>query len=184
MVLMPIAPSMLDARNAILAADMARFGGANQDELWYAFATRGFGQSAFALSGGDVQPKPAFDSPRHEEATVRFRAFAGDEGNAPVRANVYVGHYEARVSPIADTNPATGPADGSAAADASNLDNVASFTPRQYELTANAPDTGSSASGPRSGRASRGRSTSTSPRTGPHATRARSQRATGRVIST
>jgi hypothetical protein len=142
MVLMPIAPSMLDARNAILAADLARFGGANHSELWYAFATRGFGASAFALSGGDTQPRPAFDSPRHEEATVRFRAFARDEGNAPVVADVYVGHYEARVSPTADTNPATGPADGSAAADASNLDNVASFTSRQYEFTATAPGYG------------------------------------------
>ena len=142
MVLMPVAPSMLDARNAILAADMARFGGANQDELWYAFATRGFGASAFALDGGDTQPRPAFDSPRHSEATVRFRAFARDEGNAPINANVYVGHYEARVSPTADTNPATGPADGSAAADASNLDNVASFTSRQYEFTATAPGYG------------------------------------------
>jgi extracellular elastinolytic metalloproteinase len=142
MVLMPVGPTMLDARNAILGADMARFGGANQQELWYAFATRGFGQSATAVDRSDVQPKPAFDSPQQDEATVRFRAFAGDEGNAPVSANVYVGHYEARVSPIADTNPATGPADGSAAVDASNLDNSASFTSRLYEFTANAPGYG------------------------------------------
>ena len=142
MVLMPVAPSMIDARNAVLAADMARFGGANRDELWYAFATRGFGESATAADGTDVQPKPAFDSPRHSEAAVRFRAFARDEGNAPISANVYVGHYQARVSPIADTNPATGPAGGSQPADASNLDNVASFTPRLYEFTANAPGYG------------------------------------------
>ena len=70
------------------------------------------------------------------------RAFARDESNAPIAANVYVGHYEARVSPIADTNPATGPADGSSAADASNLDNVATFTSRRYEFTANAPGYG------------------------------------------
>jgi extracellular elastinolytic metalloproteinase len=142
MVLMPAGPSMIDARNAVLAADVTRFGGANQSELWYAFATRGFGESATAVDRNDVQPKPAFDSLRHTEATVRFRAFARDEGNAPIAANVYVGHYEARVSPIADTNPATGPADGSAAVDASNLDNEASFTSRQYEFTANAPGYG------------------------------------------
>ncbi|MBA3331577.1 MAG: M36 family metallopeptidase, partial [Actinobacteria bacterium] len=41
--LMPTAPSMIDARNAILAADTLRFGGANQSELWLAFAQRGFG---------------------------------------------------------------------------------------------------------------------------------------------
>jgi hypothetical protein len=142
MVLMPVAPSMLDARNAVLAADMARFGGANQDLLWYAFATRGFGESAFAVDGDDVQPRPAFDSPRQREATVRFRAVARDEKNAPVNATVYVGHYQARVSPIADTDPATGPADGSMATDASNLDNRASFTPRLYEFTATAPGYG------------------------------------------
>ena len=142
MVLMPVGPTMLDARNAVLAADMARFGGANQNELWYAFATRGFGESAVAVDRSDVQPKPAFDSPHHSEATVRFRAFAEDERNAPVNATVYVGHYEARVSPIADTNAATGPANGSQPADASNLDNVASFTPRLYEFTANAPGYG------------------------------------------
>jgi hypothetical protein len=142
MVLMPVAPSMIDARNSILAADLARFGGGNQSELWYAFATRGFGASAFAANGDDVQPKPAFDSPLQSEETVRFRAFARDEGNAPITANVYVGHYEARVSPIADTNAATGPADGTAAVDASNLDNMASFTPRTYELVANAPGYG------------------------------------------
>ncbi|MFL5931930.1 MAG: M36 family metallopeptidase [Gaiellaceae bacterium] len=142
MVLMPVAPSMIDARNSILAADLARFGGANQRELWYVFATRGFGASAFAANGEDVQPKPAFDSPLQGEETVRFRAFARDEGNAPIVANVYAGHYEARVSPIADTNPATGPADGSVAVDASNLDNVASFAPRTYELVANAPGYG------------------------------------------
>lgn len=136
------APSMLDMRNAILAADVARFGGSNQRELWYAFSTRGFGESAFAASGSDNQPKPAFDSPQHTEATVRFRAFAGDEGNAPINANVYVGHYEARVSPIADTNPATGPADGTSPVDASNLDNTASFTTRTYEFVANAPGYG------------------------------------------
>ena len=142
MVLMPTAPSMLDARNAVLAADLARFGGANQSELWYVYATRGFGESATAVDGDDVQPKPAFDSPRQSEATVRFRAFARDEGNAPVNANVFVGHYEARVSPIADTNPATGPADGTQPVDASNLDNRATFTPRLYEFTANAPGYG------------------------------------------
>jgi extracellular elastinolytic metalloproteinase len=152
MVLMIRAPSMLDARNAILAADTMRFGGANHPELWYAFATRGFGQSATVSTppapppppgppktpADDPQPKPAFDSPEHSEAVVQFRAFARDEGNAPVNANVYVGHYEARVSPIADTNPATGPADGTAATDASNLDNAASFTSRTYEFVAHA----------------------------------------------
>ena len=110
MVLMPIAPSMLDARNAILAADMARFGGANQDELWYAFATRGLRRSRRSLSTGTTRSRGRRSTRR---GTTR-RPFGsapsrGDEGNAPINANVYVGHYEARVSPIADTNPASRP---------------------------------------------------------------------------
>src|SRR5436189_4048233 len=39
--LMPPAVSMLDARDAYPAADVMRFGGANQTELWRAFAHRG-----------------------------------------------------------------------------------------------------------------------------------------------
>ena len=38
--------SMLTARDAYLAADRMRFGGANQAELWTAFAKRGMGESA------------------------------------------------------------------------------------------------------------------------------------------
>ncbi len=46
-----------------------------------------------------------------------------------------MGHYEARVSPIADTDPATGPADsGSQTAGASNLDNKAGFVAGTYEF--------------------------------------------------
>jgi uncharacterized repeat protein (TIGR01451 family) len=143
MLLMPVAPSMLDARNAYLAADMLRFGGANQAELWLAFARRGFGTEATSSNGAsnenDTDPKPDFQSPRHSNATVRFRALASNEGNAPVRARIYVGHYEARVSPIADTDPTTGPADtGSQTAGASNLDNRAGFAPGTYEFVARA----------------------------------------------
>ena len=46
MLLDPVAPTMIDARNSILAADMMRYGGANQTEIWHAFALRGLGQNA------------------------------------------------------------------------------------------------------------------------------------------
>lgn len=119
--LMPVRPTFLDARNAMLAADVIRFGGANQDLLWLAYARRGFGQNAFNSSSEDFEPVPDFESPLHEEGTVVFNAFALNEGNAPIaNANFYVGHYEARVSPIADTNPAT---------TGQNRDNVARFVP-------------------------------------------------------
>ncbi len=44
MLLDPVAPTMVDARNSMLAADMMRYGGANQTEIWRAFAKRGLGQ--------------------------------------------------------------------------------------------------------------------------------------------
>ena len=78
-------------------------------------------------------PQPDFASPRHTEATVTFAAVAPEEGNAPVYARVYVGHFEARTSPVADTNPAT---------TGGNLDAVATFVPGTYELVANAPGYG------------------------------------------
>ncbi|MFP5262720.1 MAG: M36 family metallopeptidase [Blastocatellia bacterium] len=44
--LTPLAPTFIDARNAILVADRAINGGANQDLIWRAFAARGLGNSA------------------------------------------------------------------------------------------------------------------------------------------
>ena len=112
--LMPTDPSMVDARNAILAADQARFGGANQTELWAAFARRGLG--AVRVADNTIGP--------HARRRVRHQPAAGLRGAGPVqrdvtfaatapaaapaaKARIYVGHYEARVSPIADTDPAT-----------------------------------------------------------------------------
>jgi hypothetical protein len=131
-VLMPVGPSMLDARDAYLAADVMRFGGANQDELWLAFARRGFGEQASSLNTAadtDSDPTPDHASLRHADANVRFRAVASDEGGAAVPARIYVGHYEARTSPIADTDPATA---------GQNLDDRAEFAPGTYEFVAHA----------------------------------------------
>jgi extracellular elastinolytic metalloproteinase len=147
--LMPVAPSMLEARDAYLAADTMRFGGANQQELWQAFARRGFGANALSTNSSpegqptsDTDPKPDFESPLHSESTVTFNVVAPQEGNAPVPARIHVGNYEARVSPIADTDPATGPADGTAPPGASNLDNRAAFVAGAYDFVLNAPGYG------------------------------------------
>lgn len=107
--LMPAAPSMLDARDAMLAADMGRTGGANQAEMWAVFAARGMGVSAFAFDASDTAPLPAFDSPLADnEAVVTFSATATDEGAAPITgARLYVGQYATRSRAIADTDPAT-----------------------------------------------------------------------------
>lgn len=47
----PANPTFLNARDAILAADIALYGGANQLEIWTAFAGRGMGQ--YANDGGN-----------------------------------------------------------------------------------------------------------------------------------
>jgi hypothetical protein len=96
--------SMLTARDAYLAADRMRFGGANQAELWNAFARRGFGESASTDTTDDDQPTPAFDSPYADNATVTL---AAADAGAAVPATFYIGRYEARATPVADTDPDT-----------------------------------------------------------------------------
>jgi hypothetical protein len=143
MLLMPTAPTLLQARDAYLAADVARFGGANQDLLWLGFAARGFGQLATTTNNNDTDPVPDFSSPRHDNATLIFNAVAKDEGGHPVNASIYVGDYQARATPIADTNSAT---------NGTNRDNVVPIVPinayshgpnyRAYNFVANAPGYG------------------------------------------
>ncbi|MEJ7718949.1 MAG: M36 family metallopeptidase [Ilumatobacteraceae bacterium] len=105
--------SMLDARDAYLAADVMRFGGANQKELWREFARRGMGINAVSATNADVDPIPSFESTStptdyENEKVVTFRAFDADNANAPIKsARVFVGRFEAAVTPIADTRPST-----------------------------------------------------------------------------
>ena len=116
--------SMLDARDAYLAVDQLRFGGANQDELWRVFATRGMGAGASSASGDDFDPVPAFDSPREANGTLTFRLV--DEAGDAVEGDVFVGRFHARATPIADTKGATA------------LGDSAPFVPGAYELLAQA----------------------------------------------
>ena len=132
MLLMPVNPTMLQARDAALAADLMRFGGANQKEMWLGYAQGGMGVNASATSENDFDPVPDFEPVGSKAVTVRFKA-ENDDGD-PINARIYVGHYEARVSPIADTNPTTsGPI---------NLDDTAKFAPAKYEFVAHAPGYG------------------------------------------
>jgi extracellular elastinolytic metalloproteinase len=100
--------SMLNARDALIAADQIRFGGANEDLLWNVFASRGFGTNASSNGGGDTDPVPSFSSDFANNATVTFKA-VGDADGHPVQ--LFVGDYQARSTPIADTDPATGLSD-------------------------------------------------------------------------
>jgi extracellular elastinolytic metalloproteinase len=139
MILMPRNATILQARDAMLAADVARFAGTNQDLIWQGYAQRGFGQFASVTSNGDTNPVPDFSSALANNATLVFSADSADGNALPMNANIYVGDYEARATPIADTNPATtGP----------NLDNTAQFVPNgsartdTYNFVANAPGYG------------------------------------------
>jgi uncharacterized repeat protein (TIGR01451 family) len=124
--LMQPAVSMVDARDAYLAADMMRFGGVNQKELWRAFAKRGLGQFAASNTNDDDQPTPSFESKvETNEARITFRAI-GAEGHAAIKAKIYVGKYEARATPIADTDTAT------------PLSNLVKFVPGTYDFIAQA----------------------------------------------
>jgi extracellular elastinolytic metalloproteinase len=135
MLLMPVDTSMLQGRDAILSADVLRFGGANQKEIWLAFARSGYGFGATSSNTNantDTDPTPSFASPLHDNAVVDFRAENRD-GTALTNARFFVGHYEARTSPIADSDPATTGA---------NLDDVAEFAPGRYEVLGMAPGYG------------------------------------------
>jgi hypothetical protein len=100
------ANSMVDARDAMLAADVIRFGGANQDLLWKAFAKRGLGDGAASVGAGDVNPTPSFVSPYAKEAVLQFKPT--DERGRPVpNAKLFVGDYQARAVALADTDPST-----------------------------------------------------------------------------
>ncbi len=107
------ATSMLDARDAFIAADQMRFGGANREVIAKAFAQRGMGQYA-TTTADDHEPTPSFASPASRNAKVTF--------TAPAPGKVYVGRFEARATPIADTLSDT------------PLGSVAHFVPGTYEL--------------------------------------------------
>lgn len=73
-------PSFLAARDAILAADVARTGGQNKAEIWTAFARRGMGFSA--SDGGNanaVTVAEAFDLP--PLGAISGNVFRDDDGN-------------------------------------------------------------------------------------------------------
>ena len=61
--LSPPEPSMLDMRNAILAAEQATFGGRHDDAIWEVFRVRGMGYFAAATDGADTEPVEDFTPP-------------------------------------------------------------------------------------------------------------------------
>lgn len=87
-------PSMLDMRDAILAADLARTGGDHQRLIWTVFARRGMGASARTVGANDTSPVAAFD---HREAAQNGRLvldLASSSGAALGGVEVLFGEIE------------------------------------------------------------------------------------------
>ncbi|CAN5365275.1 hypothetical protein BH09PLA1_BH09PLA1_05330 [soil metagenome] len=68
--LQPQNPTFIQARDAILQADVNLTGGANQREIWHAFARRGLGTGASTASTNSTQLVEAFDVPASVSAPV------------------------------------------------------------------------------------------------------------------
>ncbi|WP_242454246.1 M36 family metallopeptidase [Bailinhaonella thermotolerans] len=98
------AVSYVDHRDALLAADAIRFDGANQDIMWRAFAEHGLGAAAASNGPNDPDPTPSFVDPIGKNGKLKIKPARDAEG-AVVR--LYVGDYEARAVPVADTDPNT-----------------------------------------------------------------------------
>ena len=121
--------SFLDARDAYLAADRMRFGGANQRELWLAFARGGMGTGAKSAGSNDRDPIPSFASPNENNAEITFRPLSRSGAEIP-NFEVFVGRYEARTTPVADGRSNTA------------VTRSATFAPGTYELFVRAPGYG------------------------------------------
>ena len=87
--LMPVNPSFLKGRDAMLLADMNLTGGANQMAIWTAFARRGMGYSAYdGGSGNSTNVTEAFDLPPvSPHGTVAFSSHSNEIGK-PVTITV------------------------------------------------------------------------------------------------
>jgi extracellular elastinolytic metalloproteinase len=118
----PATATMVQARDAYLDAAMP----ADQPELWTAFAVRGLGEGASSTGTDDPNPAPSFESPqRSDETTLTFAPSAADRPGSPaINAELFVGDYEAGVTPVADTNPGTA------------LDDVVALVPGRYTFVA------------------------------------------------
>ena len=115
--------SMLTARDAFIAADEMRFGGANRDRIWEAFARRGMGGGAGVVDGEDTEPTPSF-------ARRRSRPTSG----SPSR------HLPAPRSTSATTRP--GSRRSRTRAGATERTATADFTPGRYRMLAVSPSHG------------------------------------------
>lgn len=110
-------------------ADRMRFDGANQKELWLAFARGGMDTGAKSNGSDDRDPTPSFTSPRENNAEITFRPTTPD-GAEVSNFEVFIGRYEARSVTVADGRSGT------------SLTRSATLAPGTYELSIRAPGFG------------------------------------------
>lgn len=97
---MPCEPGFVDARNAILTADMVDYGGANQCTIWQAFAKRGLGYGADQGSPySTVDGREAFDLPpscRDDLSLVKTGTPLRVEAGAVLTYELTINNYTAQ----------------------------------------------------------------------------------------
>ncbi len=131
LLIQPPAPSMLDARDAILASNLLRYDGRDLFVMWDGFASRGMGAKAFTAGVGDVDPRADFSSPLRDASQHAQITYVteGTDGSSP-EAMIYVGRFQARTTPVGDTNPRGG------------FSSKGVFIPGTYEFYVQAPGYG------------------------------------------
>jgi extracellular elastinolytic metalloproteinase len=123
-------PSMLDARDGILTADQDLYGGKNTDLIWKTFASRGMGSGAGSIGSTDPDPDPSFASNNtHDNGHLTISALDAT-GRGVTGVNVFIGDYEARITPSAITSGRNGTAS-------------VNMVPGTYDVTLQAPGWGS-----------------------------------------
>lgn len=101
----PRLPDMLDARDAIIKANVVRYKGADVSLLWNVFAKRGMGRSARSIDANDTNPRPGFDAPSGNgflAGTIR------DIGGSPMAGKILIGLGEGKPTPVTVSSRSTG----------------------------------------------------------------------------
>ncbi|MDX6286063.1 MAG: extracellular elastinolytic metalloproteinase [Frankiales bacterium] len=97
------APTMLQMRDTMLASAVLYGSNSDATTMGNAFASRGMGVNATSENSDDTDPVPGFASrTAANNARVTFNLVNAATG-AKVPGDVYVGHYQARVTPLAST---------------------------------------------------------------------------------
>jgi hypothetical protein len=97
------APTMLQMRDTMLASAVLYGSQADRTTMLDAFASRGMGVNAKSVNGEDTDPTPGFATDNAKKnARVTFKLVDSVTG-AKVPGDVYVGHFQARATPVAST---------------------------------------------------------------------------------